>query len=122
MSRCPSRTLATALCQSARPGHATALGEAVEGANRLAAVGGDAEVDVAIAADLLGRDVHLDDPGVGRDQARAAPAREQTQTGAQHEHDIGGARPGGAGDGQVDEAASAERVIGRQQARAPCRC
>ena len=84
----------------------------VEGAHRLAAVGGDAQIDVPIAADLLGRDVDLDQLCALGNQPRAASAHEEAEARAENQHHVGGTRPGRGRGGQGREAVSTQRVIG----------
>ncbi len=87
----------------------------VEGANRLAAVGRDPEVHGAVAADLLGGDVDLDQARAARDQPGSPAAREEAEAGSQHQHQIGRADAHARRDGEMGEAATAERVIPRHQ-------
>ena len=62
---------------------------AAECSNRLAAIGGDREVDIAIAADLFGLDIDLNQPRVPGQHAVARPARKEPEPRAQHENGIG---------------------------------
>src|SRR5229473_2845334 len=55
---------------------------------KLAAIGWNPELDTAPAPDLLRFYIHLDYPGVGRDQAVAA-ARRHPDAGPKHDHQVG---------------------------------
>jgi hypothetical protein len=91
-SRCPRRTVRGGL----------------QGAQRFAAIGHDAEVDVAVAADLVTFDVHLNESRLFRNDQRALAAGEQAKAGAEneagvelHAHLSEGAESGKAAAGQL---------------------
>ena len=98
--------------RSLRP--ASPPGPLQELTQELAAVGLDAELDVAVAAYLLALDVHLHYRGRGRDDALAPAAGEEAQPGPQHQHHIGRAGlPLHQPRGEEAEAAVAQgRVLG----------
>ena len=86
-------------------------------ANKFAAIGNDAELDVAIASDFLGLDIDLDDARVGRNH-RVAPAGEHSDAGAEHDHQIGAATAGLAMRRGMNraEAAEVQRMLLRDRA------
>ena len=91
-------------------GPAPSLGRARQRTEGLTAVGEDAEIDVAVAPDLLARDVHLDDARRAGDEARLAAAGEEPEARAEQEHRIR-AVAGLPEHGERPEAAARERVV-----------
>src|SRR5207253_5936478 len=91
-------------------GPAPSRGRAPECAERLAAVGDDAEIHVPIAPDLLAGDVHLDDSRRPGDEARLAAAGEEPEPRAEEEHSVRPV-PRLPEHGERPEAATRERVV-----------
>ena len=87
-------------------------------AQELATVGDHAELDIAVASNLFGLDIDLDHARVGRNQ-RVAPAGEQSDSGAERNHQVRAAG-GAAMSGGMNRAESAEAqrmLFGNRPAR-----
>ena len=88
----------------------------VERAQRLAAVSSDCQVHVAVAPELLGEDVDLDQLGARGNESCAAATREQAEPCSEHQNDVCVAAPRLTRGGEISEAVPAERVIRRDHA------
>ncbi len=86
-----------------------------ERGQRLTAAGGDGHVGRSQAAELGRVGVDLDERRTVGDEPAPAPAREQTEAGADHHHEIGSVAHGGGG-GKPGHPTAVRRVVRREHA------
>ena len=79
----------------------------------------DAEVDVPIAADLLGLNVHLNQPGVLRQHGFTRTAREESEPGTQDKNDIRSSLTLAVEYGEIHDISTTKGIICRNQPVGP---